>query len=400
HLFREFFKNLGSSESKIDFITYFLEKVYLLPIELKGNTVQEANNNALMIFETLNNRGQNLSNADIFKAELYKMALSENAKDVFLAQWRDLRDECKNLGLNMDDPFRYYYHIIRAREGLTSSEVNLRTFFMTNDASPLANSNYEDTMSNLLRIVEIIADLKSMVRGNKAKDNPKLAKWLQVLYAYTNTYPWFALVCYIYFRGKKDETEFLDFVKMLIRFFYQTGSSITNVKYETSSINKRTFNNNEYETYYNIDSKGVILDNPGKLIEGLSLLWYYLQGHDFTEDYYLNKIVSFKEMESIRITASDIGGKKPESLLSNYFISDAQLGSTSIKERIWFLNRTMSEEETSDNSKIENIIDYILVSDNNENVIDLLHLRSDKIREDLMEFFYRSDSYDNLNPDE
>lgn len=400
HLFNEFFKNLGSSELKIEFITYFLEKVYLLPIELKGITVQDANNNALMIFETLNNRGQNLSNADIFKAEIYKMALNENAKDNFLAQWQELRDICKRLNLNMDDPFRYYYHIIRAQLGLTSSEVNLRTFFMTNDSSPLLNSSYKSIMSNLMRIVESIANLKSMVKGDKAKENPELAKWLQILYAYTNSYPWFALVCYTYFKGTGNKNEFLDFVKTLIRFFYQTGSSITNVKYETSSINKRTYRGAKYETYYNRDSKGVILDNPGKLIEGLSLLSYYLQGNDFTEDYYLNRIISSKDLTNFNFMVSDFDGRRPESLLSNYFISGTQLLSSSINEKLKELIDDLNNNRTLESRKSANIIKYTLLNNNPGNIADILHVRNSEIRELIMDFFSGPNHSLNFNIDE
>jgi uncharacterized protein with ParB-like and HNH nuclease domain len=49
-----------------------LRRVYLLPIELIGKTSNEALDKALVIFETINNRGMNLEDADIFKAKLFK----------------------------------------------------------------------------------------------------------------------------------------------------------------------------------------------------------------------------------------------------------------------------------------------------------------------------------------
>lgn len=53
------------------FINYLLDHLYLLPIELTEDSVLNANNKALKIFETINNRGMNLEDADIFKAKLY-----------------------------------------------------------------------------------------------------------------------------------------------------------------------------------------------------------------------------------------------------------------------------------------------------------------------------------------
>ena len=57
-----------------NFTSFCLKNVYLLPIELTGPTQDAANEKALIIFETMNNRGMNLEDADIFKAKLYKNA--------------------------------------------------------------------------------------------------------------------------------------------------------------------------------------------------------------------------------------------------------------------------------------------------------------------------------------
>ena len=40
-----------------DFTDFILEHVFLLPIELNGSDIEEANNKSLTIFETINNRG-------------------------------------------------------------------------------------------------------------------------------------------------------------------------------------------------------------------------------------------------------------------------------------------------------------------------------------------------------
>lgn len=64
YLFRwmsEFYVHLGRQERKTEFLKFFLEHVYLLPIELDGKDIEEASDRALTIFETINNRGQILA---------------------------------------------------------------------------------------------------------------------------------------------------------------------------------------------------------------------------------------------------------------------------------------------------------------------------------------------------
>jgi len=59
------------------FSDFLLDKIYLLPIETEDIDADKARKKALQIFETINNRGINLSTSDIFKARLYSMALNQ-----------------------------------------------------------------------------------------------------------------------------------------------------------------------------------------------------------------------------------------------------------------------------------------------------------------------------------
>ena len=92
----------------------------MLPIELNGKTQDEANEKALIIFETINNRGINLEDADIFKAKLFQKAKKVNEENIFIEMWVDFKNNCDKLGLKVDDIFRYYSQIIRGAEGITS----------------------------------------------------------------------------------------------------------------------------------------------------------------------------------------------------------------------------------------------------------------------------------------
>ncbi|MDR1051247.1 MAG: DUF262 domain-containing HNH endonuclease family protein [Deltaproteobacteria bacterium] len=117
-------------------ISTILYKVVLLPIEC------DSEDDALSIFETINNRGMSLTDADIFKAKLYNKVPSELQKS-FIEDWR---------ALNVPDVlFRSLMHVIRADNSDTKSEIGLRKYFATNDIF----SDWRGTMASLKKIHDI-----------------------------------------------------------------------------------------------------------------------------------------------------------------------------------------------------------------------------------------------------
>lgn len=148
-----------AEEEKRKFVKFFIYKVYLLPIELRGKTEDEANERALMIFETINNRGQNLEDADIFKAKLYNKAVSVGKKTDFLNRWIRIKDECESLDITIEDLFKYYSHILRGKKGITTFETSLRDFFTKGPNAPIIVSDYErvtDELAHVLDVLQII----------------------------------------------------------------------------------------------------------------------------------------------------------------------------------------------------------------------------------------------------
>ena len=190
-----------SAERCKDFIKFLLERVYLLPIELTGSTIDDACGKALTIFETINNRGMNLADADIFKARLYNKAALIHQSDDFIQCWIDFKTECDRQGYGIDEIFRFYSHIIRGKEGISGSEKNLRDFFLNEDFSPLHGS-YVEFMDSLMKILELLDYLSEMTVSDS-----RVAPWLQVLGAYTNQYPKYAVLNYLYVNGYGDENE-------------------------------------------------------------------------------------------------------------------------------------------------------------------------------------------------
>lgn len=296
----EYFSRISDVEKK-EFFDNFVGKVYLLPIILRDQDVDAARNKALTVFETINNRGMDLQDADIFKARLYEMALkTPEGGDSFINKWHDLSDRCTDIGLTVDDIFRYYYHIIRGKENIITSEIRLRDFFQKDANSPFKNGRYTVIMDSLQNIVEILTQLRAM------RDNgDEVSKWLQVLDAYTNQYPQYALVAYEFYNRNRKEKELIQFVQSLIRYCYRRGST-SSVKYEIYSIIASIAHGkqiNEYVAPWDIKSS---LYYPGKLRNGWVLLYYYLNPeHPFIYGYNIDKIIGGSDLPTLKIESDE-----------------------------------------------------------------------------------------------
>lgn len=283
-----------------EFTQFILRQVYLLPIELNGHTREEAGEKALVIFETINNRGMNLEDADIFKAKLYNKAKSVNEANIFIEQWSDFKNYCENLKLDIDDVFRYYSHIIRGREGITSSEKNLREFFTNEKFSPFELKNYSEILEDLFRIIGILEFLsKEKITGTET------AKWLQIIDAYTNQYPKYAIVNYLYVNSLELSGSLVIFLKSLIRYIYYQGSTST-VKFEIYNIIKQTTFKQEISSYRKSDINADYFNYLGRLKKGFALLAFYQSSKTALTDYNIDKIINLKDKQFLSPDWEDI----------------------------------------------------------------------------------------------
>lgn len=107
-LLKDYLMKISIDKQK-SFVDYFISKVYVLPIVLKDDDLDVARSNALMVFETINDRGMDLQDADIFKAKLYQMSLTIGKGDEFIRKWKEINSRCEDLNIKIDDLFRYYY---------------------------------------------------------------------------------------------------------------------------------------------------------------------------------------------------------------------------------------------------------------------------------------------------
>jgi len=131
-----------TSETLEKLIDTLLDSVVLLPIQC-GDT-----DDALKLFEIINDRGKPLSDPDIFKAKLYGSTMDKGKQKEFIEEWNAL----KKYGEKQNEKhyewlFRILMHVFRAEENIRSKEIGVRSFFTEKSKNRLSNS--EKVMDSL-----------------------------------------------------------------------------------------------------------------------------------------------------------------------------------------------------------------------------------------------------------
>ncbi len=313
-------------------IEFILKRVYMLPIELGGESLFEASKKALKIFETLNNRGMSLNDTDIFKAELYKKAKNINKEKEFIATWKDLRHNCNILDIEIENLFKYYSHIIRGKEDKTNNEIGLREFFTTLDYSPFERKNYIEILDDLFNIVEVI----QFIESEKTKTT-ELAKWLQLIERYTNQYPKIALVVYLFINGFEKEEKLKLFLKNIIRFSYYEGSTTT-IKFEVYNMIRDICAYKDINTYIKKEVPLKYLDYLGGLKYGYALLAFYLQYDIALPIFTIDRLISSKDENTLLSDWDKDKIEKANYLLGNFIIIDLKKRNITIDKKIDYYN--------------------------------------------------------------
>ena len=195
-----------------------LNNCILLPIEA------ESQDTALRIFSTLNDRGKPLSDADIFKAQLYKFYSSLGRKDEFIKDWKELERVCDMMfspisGTPMDELFTRYMYYERAKRGEKSSTTEaLRKFYERNGYELLKR---EDTFENIRDLAEFWSDV---YRQNPERFSDRVLRQLFVLgFAPNSMWTYLVSVYYMCKRqdgGQLDDDLFHDFLCRIIGFIW------------------------------------------------------------------------------------------------------------------------------------------------------------------------------------
>ena len=202
-------KNYTFFQQKIDiFLSEYPSYFAYLPARILGNCIllpieAESQDTALRIFTTLNNRGLPLSDADIFKAQFYKLCNTKSEKDDFIEKWKELEEKSGKIfrplnGIPMDELFTRYMYFIRSKQGIKSSTTEALRKFYEKDKYLILKQ--DETLPNLKILVDFWNDVYTQ---NAERFSNKILRKLFVLhYAPNGMWTYFLSV---YFLHKKDE---------------------------------------------------------------------------------------------------------------------------------------------------------------------------------------------------
>jgi len=313
-----FLKKEGEDFKKIT--KFLLNQVILLPIYVDDKDTEDAEQSAITIFETINNRGMSLRDADIFHAKLYEKAKKIGEEDDYMARWENLKQDCEELDITIDDLFRYYSQVIRGKANNFGSETGLRDFFIKTKNSPLYKTPYSETVDALEKIVQIIFAL------NKATTlaDSSITPWLQIIGEYSNKYPQNAIVVYCYTYDltdseiMSDNENFKLFLQELIRRVFRYGPS-SSVKREIYKIVATIANGKKLDYYSGGTLEKEELLYQGKFSKTWALLAYYLNSNNsLVLEYKLESIIGNKDVGSNGWTSEDVQAAKDT--IGNYVL--------------------------------------------------------------------------------
>jgi uncharacterized protein with ParB-like and HNH nuclease domain len=185
-----------------------LQKCIILPIEC------DTPETALTIFSTLNDRGLPLADSDIFKAQIYRNLATEEKRKEFTNTWKELMHICKQSGISLDDVFRYYTHVLRAKSNDKTKEVGLRKFYAEDKYSRLKDETLITEISalaNFWRYVNVGVEPEDDI-NYEVSDEAR--KHLHCLSCYPNEF-WKYATSVFFLKNQNSESFDADFCKML-----------------------------------------------------------------------------------------------------------------------------------------------------------------------------------------
>jgi len=242
---------LKDKQKIIKFGNFLLDDIYILPIQSIDIEEEKAREKALIIFETINNRGLDLSDADIFKAQLYNSASNKRESELFINKWRDLVDLAKDNEYSLVEVFRIYSHILRGKNREKGTEIALRAFFAQEKEEdkeqnkdghiPLRKRDYNEVLDELYKIILTINMFNQASKTNIQPKLDRLTKWFQIINEYRNSYPKYIIFIYLFFNAKIDDNDELILDNKQIEELELLAQNIIKYAYLHSSAMKIKF---------------------------------------------------------------------------------------------------------------------------------------------------------------
>jgi len=386
---------------------FLLEKVYILPIQSVDAEEEKAREKALVIFETINNRGLDLSDADIFKAQLYNSALNQEKSEDFIERWTRLDKLAKYNDYTLVDVFRIYTHILRGKNKETGNEIGLRAFFSQDSSKedttkkeekdklnyiPLRKQNYIDVLKDLNKILTIIDTFNQCIKNEYKENNPysKYSKWFQVIDEYTNNNPKFVIFVYLFYNShidkdnclilkEREENELLLLSQNIIRYSYPHTSAMK-TKFEIFKIIEKIANHEEYSFIGKIEKlqKENFISFRAKdgRKKGFILLAIYLdKKQKIISPYYFHTIITSTNRKNLNESWKEQKYDKYSNSIGNILLTD-------IKRKTQALNQRVEAYKKSNIIDLQNLSTKL----KNFNYKDFIE-REDILSNRLVEFF-------------
>lgn len=232
-------KSQNSPHQIFEFILALLNYTILLPIDADD---QET---ALTIFNTLNNRGLPLSDADIFKSYIYKR-LDEAGKKVFIDKWKKLENDSAKVSESIQSLFYYHMFYIRAKENdVKTTTPGVRKYYLEKGKNRLS-VEVIDTLAESLHLWEVVNGRDS-IENETWSQNMDIRKILDCLSSYSNEFWKYPVsIFYMQYKDREDFEElFLKFLRkfyilLLTRFLEQP--TISAVKSDILKLNAQIIN--------------------------------------------------------------------------------------------------------------------------------------------------------------
>lgn len=217
-----------------DFIYALLNQAILMPI------TADTQDTALTIFSTLNDRGLPLSDADIFKAQIYN-SKSDGEKTAFIEAWKELDEQAAYVGESIQQLFYYNMFYLRALSGDSNSTTpGIRKYYLE-DTKRLLAPGLMDDLRVILNFWSVV-NKREVLNDETWSQNTLVLQALDVLTSYPNEYWKYPVVIY-YMKHRSEalfDQQFLRFLRKLIAELltrYLLAPTINAVKSDILKLN-------------------------------------------------------------------------------------------------------------------------------------------------------------------
>jgi uncharacterized protein with ParB-like and HNH nuclease domain len=261
----DWFNELNSEEVN-KFIFTILDNVVLLPIEC------DSRDDALTLFNTLNDRGLPLGDSDIFKAELFKSVMTNNqAKKELINRWNTL-----NKNDQIDSLFRDYMHVLRAETNDVSKEIGIRKYFTDSKRG----IDFNDWNSILNALEKLNKENKQYEENNLSEIETKIENTWSLLRDIPNDYCQYPIKVFWYENAflkdgvsilpKSKEKELNDLVIRTVKYYYLYAvayNAVNTIKDTTYKVCRAIAHEDDYLDEYKVKYDEVFIDFERKIRE-------------------------------------------------------------------------------------------------------------------------------------